>query len=141
MIVIIEGVTKRYDSELKKLGFEFIRGFDYYELATDWVSFEHIKPTINFLGLNYNVLEDVDDMYMVPSFRIYIYGATPLIDYLAHMIPHTNLKKDVIIIQTFSESDLENKTKKVIDIIRNSCYTICKINHKKDVTLIYVEIL
>lgn len=141
MIVIIKGCTKKYDSELKKLGFEFIRCFDIYELVTDWVSFENIKPTINFLGLNYNIHDDVDDMYIAPWFRIYIYGATPLIDYFTRLIPHTNLKKDAIVIQTFSENDLKNKTKKVITIIKNSCYTICKIIHKKDVTLIYVDII
>ena len=140
MIVIIEGRTKKYDSELKKLGFEFIRCFNYYELVTDWESFELIKPTLNYLYLNYTIQEDVDDMFIVPWFRIYIYGADSLINYLTYYIPHTNKKKDAIVIQTFSAQDLKNKTKKVIDIIRDSSYTICKIIHKKDVTLIYVYI-
>lgn len=141
MIVVISSLGQKYDMELKKLGFEFIRSSNYYELCTDCEGFELIKPTINYLSLRYSIKEEIDDLFMTPWFRIYVYGAaSPLIYNLALIMPHYGIVNDTLIIQTYSEMDMKNKVKKIIELIKDSDLQIYKINHKKDCTLIYVNL-
>ena len=141
MIVVISNYGKRFDKELKKLGFEFIRSLNHYELKTDRAGFELIKPTINYLLLNYSVKEENEDMFLAPWFRIYVYCAEPLVSYLVYYMPHVEIKKSCIIIQTYSISDMQDKTKKILEIIKSlGMYKIMKINHKQDATFIYVDI-
>lgn len=54
-------------------------------------------------------------------------------------MPHYGIVNDTLIIQTYSEKDMMNKVKKIIEIIKDSDFQIYKINHKKDCALIYVN--